>query len=64
MIPKLHNEPSAIELSAQIARGSLSALEATDAAIARIEALDGPINAVVVGSSPSVVNRSSPRAVN
>jgi amidase len=47
-IPKLHNEPSAIELVAQIARGDLSAIEATDAAIARIEALDGPINAVVV----------------
>jgi amidase len=47
-IPKLHNEPGAIELAAQIARGDLSALEATDAAIARIEALDGPINAVVV----------------
>lgn len=47
-IPKLHNEPSALELAAQIARGDLSALEATDAAIARIEAFDGPINAVVV----------------
>ena len=48
MIPKLHNEPGATELAAQIARGDLSALEATDDAIARIEALDGPINAVVV----------------
>ena len=47
-IPKLHNEPSALELAAQIARGDLSAIEATDAAIARIERLDGPINAVVV----------------
>ncbi len=47
-IPRLHNEPSAIELAAQIAGGDLSALEATDAAIGRIEALDGAINAVVV----------------
>lgn len=47
-IPRLHNEPSAIELAAQIARRELSALEATDAAIARIEAIDVPINAVVV----------------
>lgn len=47
-IPQLHNEPSALELAALIARGQMSALEATDAAIARIEALDGPINAVVV----------------
>jgi amidase len=47
-IPKLHNEPGAIELAAQIVAGKLSALEATDAAIARIEAQDGAINAVVV----------------
>ncbi|MBK6706822.1 MAG: amidase [Sphingomonadales bacterium] len=46
--PKLHSEPTAIELAGQIARGELSAVEATEAAIARIEALDGPINAVVV----------------
>lgn len=46
--PKLHNEPTALELAAQIARGELSAVEACEAAIARIEALDGPINAVVV----------------
>ncbi len=45
--PRLHNEPSALELAAQIARGELSALEATDAAIARIEVLDGSINSVV-----------------
>jgi len=44
----LHNEPGAIELAAQIARGELSALEACEAAIGRIEKLDGPINAVVV----------------
>lgn len=47
-IPRLHTEPSAIDLAAQIARGELSAVEATDAAIDRIERLDGPINAVVV----------------
>jgi amidase len=46
--PRLHKEPSALELAAQIARGELSAVEATDAAIARIERLDGAINAVVV----------------
>jgi amidase len=47
-VPRLHNEPSALELAGQIARGELSALEACDAAIARIEAGDGAINAVVV----------------
>lgn len=44
----LHSEPSAIALAGQITRGELSALEACDAAIARIERTDGPINAVVV----------------
>jgi amidase len=39
---------SAKELAVAVRRGSVSALELTDAAIARIEALDGPINAVVV----------------
>jgi amidase len=48
MIPKLTNEPGAIELAAQIHSGALSPLEAVDAAISRIEAFDGPINAVVV----------------
>ena len=48
MIPKLTNEPGAIETAAQIRLGALSPLEAVDAAIARIEALDGPLNAVVV----------------
>lgn len=48
MIPTLTQEPGAIALAGQIARGELSPLEAVDAAIARIEALDGPINAVVV----------------
>lgn len=46
--PKLTNEPGAIALAGMIAAGQLSPLEAVDAAIARIEALDGPINAVVV----------------
>ena len=48
MIPKLTSEPGAIEVAAQIRSGALSPVEATDAAIARIEALDGPINAVVI----------------
>ena len=48
MIPKLTNEPGAIALAAQIRARKLSPLEAVDAAIARIETLDGPINAVVV----------------
>lgn len=48
MIPKLTNEPGACEVAAQIRSGALSPLEATEAAIARIEALDGPINAVVI----------------
>lgn len=39
---------SALETAAAVASGAVSALEACDAAIARIEALDGPINAVVV----------------
>jgi amidase len=47
-VPRLHDEPSAIELAGQIAAGELSAAEAVDAAIARIERLDGDINAVVV----------------
>lgn len=47
-IARLHSEPSAIELAGQIAAGTISAAEAVDAAIGRIEQLDGPINAVVV----------------
>jgi amidase len=39
---------SAKELASAVRTKSVSALELTDAAIARIEALDGPINAVVV----------------
>lgn len=48
MYPRLTDEPGAIATAAAIARGELSPLEAVDAAIARIEALDGPINAVVI----------------
>ena len=48
MIRKLTDEPGAIELAAQIATGALTPTAATEAAIARIEALDGAINAVVV----------------
>lgn len=47
-IARLHSEPSAIELAGQIAAGTISAAEAVDAAIGRIEQVDGPINAVVV----------------
>ena len=39
---------SAKELASAVRAKSVSALELTDAAIARIEALDGPVNAVVV----------------
>ncbi|MXO90609.1 amidase family protein [Pontixanthobacter aquaemixtae] len=46
--PKLTDEPTALELAAQIKAGKLSPLEAVDAAIARVETLDGPINAVPV----------------
>ncbi|MEZ5998904.1 MAG: amidase family protein [Hyphomonas sp.] len=38
----------ALETAKAVRSGDISALEACDAAIARIEALDGPINAVVV----------------
>ena len=47
-IPRLTDEPGANALAARIAAGELSPIEAVDAAIARIEALDGPLNAVVV----------------
>jgi len=46
--PTLTNEPGALELAAQIAAGKQSPLEAVEAAIGRIEKLDGPINAVPV----------------
>ncbi len=48
MTKSLTNEPGAIATAAAIAAGDISPLEAVDAAIARIEALDGPLNAVVV----------------
>jgi amidase len=48
MIPKLTHEPGVLETAAAIRDGKMSPLEAVDAAIARIEALDGPIKAVVV----------------
>ncbi|MFM5949109.1 MAG: amidase family protein [Novosphingobium sp.] len=48
MYPQLTHEPGAIETAAQIAGGTLSPREAVEAAIARIEALDPAINAVVV----------------
>jgi amidase len=41
-------ELTARQTAAAIAAGEMSALEACNAAIARIEALDGPINAVVI----------------
>ncbi len=41
-------DAGAKQLAAAVRRRAVSALELTDAAIARIEALDGPINAVVV----------------
>ncbi len=48
MVPNLTQEPGALQLAAQIRAGEISPLEAVDAAIARIEDLDEPINAVVV----------------
>ena len=48
MILKLTDEPGAIETVTAIRSREISPLEAVDAAIARIELLDGPINAVVV----------------
>jgi len=47
-IAPLTTEATATDIAAEIAAGNSSALAATEAAIARIEALDGPINAVVV----------------
>ena len=48
MYPKLTNEPDATATIAAIASGAMSASEACEAAIARIEATDGAINAVVI----------------
>ncbi|MEL6876118.1 MAG: amidase family protein, partial [Pseudomonadota bacterium] len=47
-IPKLTSEATATEIAAEITSGKISALNAAEAAIARIEALNDPINAVVV----------------
>ncbi|QZD95618.1 amidase family protein [Qipengyuania gelatinilytica] len=46
--PKLTDQPGALETAAAIARGEMTPLEATDAAIARIEHLDALVDAVVV----------------
>ena len=48
MIPRLTDEPGALETAAQIRSGELSPLEAVDAAIGRIETLDRALNAVVI----------------
>jgi amidase len=48
MIPKPTSEPGALDTAAMIRAGEMSPLEAVDEAIARIEALDEPVNAVVV----------------
>ncbi len=48
MVANLSNEPGVLELAAMIRKGELSPLEAVDAAIDRIEALDGHLNAIVV----------------
>ena len=47
-IPRLTDQPGAIALAAQIRAGDLSPREAVEAAIARIEDRDMPIDAVVV----------------
>ncbi|MEZ5682085.1 MAG: amidase family protein [Erythrobacter sp.] len=46
--PKLTDQPGALETAAAIRSGSMSPLDAVDAAIARIEHHDAHINAVVV----------------
>lgn len=46
--PSLTTEPTATDVAAEIASGQLTAMDATKAAIARIEALNEPLNAVVV----------------
>ncbi len=65
--PTLTDEPGARELAAQIRGGDLSPLEAVEAAIARIEDLDAPINAVAVADfdrareTAAALNGASPR---
>ncbi|KWV93289.1 amidase family protein [Erythrobacter sp. YT30] len=46
--PQLTDKPGALETAAAIKAGKLSASDAVDAAITRIEKLDGPINALAV----------------
>lgn len=46
--PQLTDKPGALEMAAAIRAGTLSASEAVDAAITRIEHLDSDINALVV----------------
>lgn len=46
--PQLTDKPGALETAAAIRAGKISASEAVDAAITRIEKLDGPINALAV----------------
>lgn len=48
MFPKLTDEPGAAETIAAIRAGKLRPVDATEAAIARVEATDGALNAVVV----------------
>ncbi len=48
MYPRLTDEPNASQTIAAIRGGKLTPVEATEAAIGRIEEADGPINAVVV----------------
>lgn len=48
MYPKLTNEPGATATIAAISSGDLTPTQACEAAIARIEAQDGAINAVVI----------------
>ncbi|MEO0642170.1 MAG: amidase family protein [Pseudomonadota bacterium] len=46
--PQLTDKPGALETAAAIRSGALSVAEAVDAAIVRLEKLDGPINALAV----------------
>ena len=48
MYPKLTDQPDAVAIIAAIAGGAMTPSDACEAAIARIEALDGAINAVVI----------------
>lgn len=66
--PQLTSEPSALETAAAIRAGKLSPGEAAQAAIARIEAMNGDINAVVVEDfdrardAAKALDASEPRA--